>query len=385
MKQILLFLFISLSSFGFCQMPDIIVELNTDSSFTNYDFSCLKVIDERASKDNIGYVSRGIGKNNSKLILKGESTKILIQTIKDLLPKRNNKPELILIVKNILASENIGTQNQYGFCNAEIEFARRKDTSLYSLGTFYSSISEKSNRIKYSHGNRVLLALEDCLMKFNNSDWKNKEGDLIDSSKKDTLFDYKSIPPKGAYFNYNRLKGKSAFNSEDYTITIATNSKNLTTYKINFMGLINPTLVKFVSDGKELYVRTDKTHFIKSGSFGKYIYFQGKIQTVFGNPSYIKSIENTLVIQKDLTMGTVENVFFTAIISDPDSYGEIRFQNYTVISVVIDTENSKVQFVSDIFLFKITKQFPLMLKEYRKSRRKPADKRKVIEALNRKF
>jgi hypothetical protein len=385
MKQVILFLLITLSTFCFAQMPDIVVELNTDSSFTNYGFSCLKVLDERDSKDNIGYVSRGIGRNNSKLILQGDSTEFLIQTIKDLLPKEANKPELVLIIRNIIASENIGTQNQYGFCNTEIEFARQEDTSLYSLGTFYSSISEKSNKIKYTHGNRVLLALEKCFRKFNNSNWKSKDGELIDYTNNDTIFNYKEIPPKGAYYNYKELKRQAPFNSQDYQITLATKSKNHTKYKINFMESINPKFVKFVSDGKELYVRANQTHFIKSGSYGKYIYFQGRIQTVFGNPNYIKSITNTLVILRDLKMRPVENLFFTALISDPDSYGEIRIQNNKVIGVVIDTETGKVKLITDIYLYKITKKFPLMLKEYRKSKRRPDDKRKVIEALNSKF
>ena len=385
MKQVILFLLITLSTFCFAQMPDIVVELNTDSSFTNYGFSCLKVLDERDSKDNIGYVSRGIGRNNSKLILQGDSTEFLIQTIKDLLPKEANKPELVLIIRNIIASENIGTQNQYGFCNTEIEFAWQEDTSLYSLGTFYSSISEKSNKIKYTHGNRVLLALEKCFRKFNNSNWKSKDGELIDYTNNDTIFNYKEIPPKGAYYNYKELKRQAPFNSQDYQITLATKSKNHTKYKINFMESINPKFVKFVSDGKELYVRANQTHFIKSGSYGKYIYFQGRIQTVFGNPNYIKSITNTLVILRDLKMRPVENLFFTALISDPDSYGEIRIQNNKVIGVVIDTETGKVKLITDIYLYKITKKFPLMLKEYRKSKRRPDDKRKVIEALNSKF
>ena len=392
MKQVILFLLITLSTFCFAQMPDIVVELNTDSSFTNYGFSCLKVLDERDSKDNIGYVSRGIGRNNSKLILQGDSTEFLIQTIKDLLPKEANKPELVLIIRNIIASENIGTQNQYGFCNTEIEFARQEDTSLYSLGTFYSSISEKSNKIKYTHGNRVLLALEKCFRKFNNSNWKSKDGELIDYTNNDTIFNYKEIPPKGAYYNYKELKRQAPFNSQDFDIQKANNSIKFTAYKINFNKQINAKIVGFVSDGNNIYMRINDTHFLKSESYGKYIFFRGRIPTTPGNTAIDNTnkkpqlgnevaVVATAAIIIGITAGIMGGgVFFIS----PTPYHN-QATNNTIKGVVLDTETDELKVVTDMFLHTLTKPYPLMLKEYRKSKRRPDDKRKVIEALNSKF
>jgi hypothetical protein len=373
-------------------MPDIVVELNTHSSFTNYGFSYLKVLDERVSKDNIGYVSRRIGINNSKLILQGASTDFLIQTIKDLLPKEANKPELVLIIRNIISSENIGTQNQYGFCNTEIEFARKEDTSLYSLGTFYSSISEKSNKIKYTHGKRVVSSLKDCFNKFNSTNWKSKDGELIDYTNNDTIFNYKETPPKGAYYNYKELKRQAPFNSQDFDIQKANNSIKFTTYKINFNKQINSKIVGFVSDGNNIYMRINDTHFLKSESYGKYIFFRGRIpatpvNTAIDNTNKRPQLGNevavvaTAAIIIGITAGIMGGgVFFIA----PTPYGN-QATNNTIKGVVLDTETDELKVVTDMFLHTLTKPYPLMLKEYRKSKRRPDDKRKVIEALNSKF
>lgn len=383
MKKITLFYFLIIA-FGtsYAQMSDIIVELKTDTTFEDFGFSIVKVMDERTSKNNIGFVSRGIGHNNTKVVLKDTSTAYLEQTINVLLPKKENNVQLVVIIRNIIVSENIGTMTQLGFCNTEIEFAIKKDTLLYSLGTFFSSISEKSNRVKYSHGQRVLLAIEDCIIQFSKTDWRNNEGKLT-NNENNIKFDYKNLPPKGAYLNYNQMKRKTPFDNQDYEINLATKSKKITTYKINFKGLINPKLVQFVSDGKDLYVRTSQTHFIRSGSYGRYIYFQGRIPTTYGNING-RATANVISIQRDLIMGDVESLFFTALVHDTDSYSEVRINN-KVIGVVIDTENGKVKFLSDMFLYRITKPYPLMLKEYRKSRRKPEDKRKVIVELNSKY
>ena len=59
--------------------------------------------------------------------------------------------------------------------------------------------------------------------------------------------------------------------------------------------------------------------------------------------------------------------------------------NNTIKGVVLDTETDELKVVTDMFLHTLTKPYPLMLKEYRKSKRRPDDKRKVIEALNSKF
>ncbi|NQX99420.1 MAG: hypothetical protein HRT73_16310 [Flavobacteriales bacterium] len=369
-------------------MPDIMIELNPDIILKEFDFSIIKAIDKRASKDNVGYVSRGIGTNNTKVVLKDASTTYLENIIKKLLPKKENNSEIVLIIRNILISENIGTQNQYGYCNTEIEFARQVDTSLYSLGTFYASIFEKSNRVKYSHGKRLLRAFEDCFTQFYHSDWRNKDGTLIKFSTKESVFDYKALPPKGAYLNYNDMKRKVPFDTQDYKITLAKSSKKITSYKVEFKESVNSKIVQFISDGKNLYIRANQTQFIKSENYGKYIYFQGRIPTTYKNPNY--GSHNATIISINgagaagAIIGITASIFFTALANDSYSNKELS-TNYSIKGVVIDTDLGEVKFVTDMYLHRITKSYPGMLTEYRKSKRKLDDKRKVIELLNSKF
>lgn len=392
MKQLFIFIGLFYTFAGCCQMRDIEITLNTDSAFIAYGFSCKEILDDRAIKDNIGYVSRGIGRNNSKLVLTGDSSEIFKQTFKNLRPKSDNKTELVLIIRNLIASENIGTQNQFGYCNAEIEFAKREDTALYSLGIFHSSITERSTRVKYTHGKRIVEALEECLEKFNESDWKNQATKLIDYPYKNIPFDYKNLPPKGVYLNYSNLKRKAPFNTSDFEIQKANNSIKFTTYKISFAKELNSKLIGFVSDGNDIYMRINETHFLKSESYGKYIFFRGKIPTTPGNTAIDKSERQShqgsdvVVIAAaaviiGITAGIMGGGFF---IASPAPSGNTT-TNMSIKGVVIDTETDELKVVTDMFLYRITKPYPLMLKAYRKSRRKPDDKRKVIDAINAKF
>lgn len=391
MKNILLFLIILIPAMGFGQMPDIEIELNTDSAFLSYNFSCHEIIDARSSKENIGKVSRGIGSNNSNLIIKGDSSDLFAQIFRNLTPNEVNKPNIVLIIKNILASENIGTQNQFGYCNVEIEFAKRRNSILLSLGTFYASVGVRTTKAKYTHGERVVSALEKCLEKFNTSDWQSLTGTEIDLSKEDTVFDYSQVPPKGAYFNYKSLKGKAPFNAKEMSIIQTNKSTKFAIYKIKFDEEVNSKLVGFVSDGKDIYMRLNDTHFLKSESYGRYIFFRGKIPTAIGNNSIdrnnIKSPNTTDVaviataaVIIGITAGIMGGGFFIA-----SPMGNNNNVNTSLKGVVIDTETDELKVVTDMFLHRITKPYPLMLKEYRKSKRKPEDKREVIEALNAKF
>lgn len=354
----------------FSQAKDITLTLSSDTILSEIGFSCLKVIDKRELKDNIGFVSRGLGRNNVQVQLSDNFEVHLTETINKLIPEKNTH-SLLLVVHNLKVSENIGTINQYGYCDIEIEFLKQIDTNLYSLGTINHSVYERNFYIETTHNRRVLKALQECLIKFNNTEWKNNKGILIEDLNKEIVFDYKNIPPKGVYFSYTQMIRKSPLNSIDFKIIEAKQTKKFEIYSIDFKNKIKTKLIQFISDGKHIYIQTTNNQYLKSKYFGKYIYFYGRVPIAsnFEAPIYL-----FVGIGGGLTGGLVFAVFDNGVST-----------NTTIKGAVLDTEKGTIRFVSDKCLYDITQSYPEILKEYRYSERELSDKEEVIIKLNSKY
>jgi len=277
LKSFLLILIFSLASRQF-KASDITVTLTPTSALSGIKFSSLKIIDDRIFKGNIGYVTRGkLVPNNKKIVFPEKFETYMEKTLNILLPKKKESNNLVLIFKRFTVSEKIGTLNQYGFFNIEIEFARQVDTLLYSLGTFNANISANNSRVKYTHAERILKGLVVCFRKFDKTEWKSNQGILIEKHHETISYDYKSVLPKGVYLNYRQMIKKSPLDSINFEIKQVKQSKRYVAYEIDFKGKINSDLVNFVSDGTTIYIHANRNHFLKSKCYGKYIYFQGKV------------------------------------------------------------------------------------------------------------
>ncbi|MBQ21413.1 MAG: hypothetical protein CMD31_11710 [Flavobacteriales bacterium] len=370
MKLKFLFLLFYICFNKFSQAKDITLILSPDTILSEIGFSCLKVIDKRDFKDNIGVVSRGLGKNNTQIHLSDNFEAHLTETINKLIPE-NNTPSLLLVFHNLKVSENIGTMNQYGYCDIEIEFLKQIDTLLYSLGTISHSVYENSFHVETTHNQRVLQALQKCLMKFNNTDWKKKSGILIEDFEKEMIFDYKNVPPKGVYFSYTQMIRKSPLNSIDFKVVEAKQTKKLETYSIDFENKINTKLIQFISDGENIYIQTTNNQYLKSKYFGKYIYFYGRVPITTNS-------DPTIYLFVGLVGGLTGGIVFAA-------FDDGVSTNTSIKGAVLDTEKGTINFVTDRCLYEITKPYPEILKEYRYSNRKITDKEDVIIKLNSKY
>ena len=369
-KTILIIALILLNLITYSQATNITIELKPDSSLKGIHFSCLKVLDARYFKKSLGFVTRGSGKNKTGVQLLGNFEENLEKTITTLLPKGNDSPKLVLIIKDITISEHIETMTQIGFCNVEIEFAKQVDTLLYSLGILHANITENKSGIKYSHDKRILNGIEACFRKFDKTDWRNMDGALIKDINHRTLFDFKNPPPKGAYISFNQMAKKTPLDSINFEIKRANRSKKFAVYSIETKKRINIEPVQFVSDGKNIYMRINQSQFIKSRNYGKYIYFEGKVSAAFSTGGRVAT-----AFAVGLVGGLVGATIF-AVASNNDA---------KVKGVVLETETGNLKIITDMYLYRITKEFPGMLTEYRKSKRRITDKEKVIINLNSKY
>ncbi|MGB0882241.1 MAG: hypothetical protein ACPGSO_04765 [Vicingaceae bacterium] len=360
-KLLILILAVFTFEISNAQFLSIAIELKPDSQITDLDFSCTKVIDGRINKNSIGQIYRDRKKIEIHFI--NEFTEHIKDATDFILPDSPEKDKLVLIFKELSVFEKSDVTGKYGTCNVKIEVAKQIDSSLYSLGTFNSSTTDTKGNIQYTHGRRIIKSIKECLRKFNETDWKNTAGELIEREDSVLSFDYTSIPPKGIYLSYNQLCNKSPIDSLNFDMILSNNSKQFPTYKAE----MNNTLIKeqaiFISDGKSLYMRSNQTQFVKAISFGKYIYFQGKIATKSKSSEYIPAAA--------IGGGLIGVAIFTTASNNTKAGG-----------VVLETETGQLKIVTDLYLLRITEPFPLMLKAYRKSRRKLDDKRDVLVKLN---
>ena len=368
MKKILFFI---LTVFTFdisnAQFLSIAIELSPDSALTGFDFTCSQVIDGRYNKNNIGQIYRDRKKIEIHFI--NEFTEHLKSSTDKLLPHSTEKIPLVLIFKELSVFEKIDISHKYGTCNVKIEIAKQVDLSLYSLGIFSSTITATKGNIQYTHGKRVIESITECLKKFDKTKWRSNKGILIKKGKSNYKFDYKNIPPKGIYLSYNQLSMKSPIDSLKFTINLNNKSIHFPAYKLDMDNIFIKEQAQFISDGKNLYMRSNQFQFVKATSFGKYIYFQGRVP--------IKSKADNKIATAAIIGGLTGVMIFAATSS--------KSTNSKGKGIVLETETGILKLVTDLYLLKITKPFPLMLQTYRKSRRKLDDKRDVIFKLNSMF
>lgn len=386
MERIFFFLLLSLFYSNAFSQKEIFIDLKPDSAFRNIHFSYSKVIDARDNKTHIGLVTRGLGfvNNNTKVNFNKDFAEHIDETLVKLISKSKDTLGIIIIIRNLIISENIGTMSHYGYCNTEIEFAKYKDNRLYSLGTYLSSIIEKKSDIEGTHSQRIIKSFEECFMKFQNSNWENITGKLIQTFYQDSIFDYKNVPPKGIYMTFNQMIRKTPFKI-NYEIEISKTVKDNNVYQIVFKNNMNPDLVQFVSDGASLYLNIGNDNYLKAENFGKYIYFEGRVPIVIEHtntyqPVYLVSFGGVGALIGSIVLSATANSIMAS------SYNSTTYTtNTSYKGAIFDTEKGNIRNVTERCLHDITKPYPELLKNYRKTNRKLEDKKQVVFELNTKY
>jgi hypothetical protein len=362
MKKLALFIVLIISSWvGYSQNVVHIIRLNPDSALKNIRFFCLEVLDARTNKENIGFP---IGNANAVAQFEGSFVGHLKSTFDKILPQEEGKLGLVIIIRDLEISEKIEYSGKLGFCRVEIEFAKRVDTILYSLGVFDAHIIAKGTDITSGHEKRILLVLEECFRQLDETNWENAKEFIIEDIHHKMVYDYKSIPPKGAYLSYLQMARGIPTDSVELKIKQFNASKKNPTYSIKINKKDSPNQVLFVSDGENIYLRLDKYQFVKSRFYGKYIYFQGKLPSL---------IDPCMGVSFDLATGLLG----AALVSVGNSS--------SVAGIILETETGQLKGLTDYYIVSITKPYPEILKEYRASKRNLEAKENVIKQLNSKF
>jgi hypothetical protein len=255
------------------QGNEYIISLVPDSVCESLRFSCSDVLDARNNKKNIGFVQIGLINKIVLAQLNGGFTNHLKQTIDKLVP--DNKTQLTLIFRFFIIAENTNPEIEESYCKIEIEFAKKVDGKLFSLGIFDSHIIGGGFDVTKKHPKRILKGIQECFRKFDKTNWESKEGILIADINHGYNYNHKIVPPKGVYLSYGQLTRKQPTENVNYKIIERYDlQKNYDTYVINFDN-IDDNYVQYVSNDTNIFLRINNNNiYIKSKHHGKYIYFR---------------------------------------------------------------------------------------------------------------
>lgn len=360
-KEILTFLFSSFIVFLLQGQSDVhYIKLKRPAfPIDELEFRYLKVIDGRRDTTNLGYVNKILHKNPLRTQLKGG----LESSIKNLLDDMLNqviteRPKFVFIFHEIQILESLTSSTQHGYCKVELEIARKTDGQLYSLGIFEAEANNRKIDVTWSHGKRIRRAIKKCLKTFNETDWENNQGELIDATAIPYTYDYKSIPPQGLYRSFGELAQKKALKGLEFDLEkVIASEKYDDQY---FLILEKEELadqIRYISDGTHIYLYAgklaQKSTFLKAVHQGRYWLF----------------VTRYSIPEIGIVFGLFEEI-----------------ASYKGRIVYFDTQTKKLRKLNDFKIIQLTKMdHPEIFEAYKKSKRKLKDRKEVIIKLNEKY
>ena len=338
------------------QKNELLIKLEVNQSVFNSDFKCVEVIDNRPVKSNIGFAKIGLMEKKVPVNFDGEFSDYLKNNINKLFFGDKEKQDLVFIIHQLDISERKSTFSNKGIYKIKIEFAEYKNSTLYSLGSFYHELEKGGGGtdVYKVHGKRLLECLINCIKPFYKSDWKNVKSVPISMSE-DVAYDIKKHPAKGLYSSFNHLAKSEPLDVSEYDITKFIASSKIAQYRVKGLDKKLTKKIKFISNGPHIFMHASKycyhKHFVRAKHKGKYLYFEDK----FAKP-------NPAVY---VTFGMVG-----VAISNSKK------------GLILDTSTGLVHILSNRSVFELIKDHPDIYREFKLSKRKLEDREQAIIRLN---
>lgn len=318
------------------------------------DFECSNVIDKRIVQDNIGIVQVGLTNRKTVAKLEGGFEMAIQKRANEIMINNTDPEQIIFIIHELRISERTTFSSERATCSIDIEFAKKKNSTLYSLGQYSFEMDRGGLEITAAHDNLITMCLKRSIDEFSNSNWKEKEGKPINLEEITKNYSLKEVPPSGCYASFNKLANGveiPEFKGRLINISEGANSEH---YKLK--ALERKDLKKkavFLSDGTHLYVHGSKystnNYFIKSREYGKYILFVDTLTDPLATASF------------GLT---------GAIVSTRR------------VGIVLDTSTGEIAIIKDDVVRRLGKSHPTIVRKYFNSKKKLDDKVNFIIQMN---
>ena len=346
------------SSNIYCQNGVHLVTLKTKPKFPFKDFYISEVIDQRVVRDNIGTLPIVDAWRNlygwELAFFPTYFESYLQQVLNELIKVKKGEP-IILIIHEFNISEIDETWARFGRFRFRLEFAYRKDNRLYSIFYTEGSVKGKGSNIRKGHPSSILFGLKKAFTDFDNSNWKEIEGEEMELYEIIGL-DFNKVPRKGLYDNFIRLAWDDPFQEDNYTLKDLGSEYSFYVVQDSLGKKFNKK-IDYVSDGKDIFLNSSlitgvDVNFIKSLFIGKYIYFEAE----FSNPSA------------------------------SGNFGVIgAIASNSLRGIILDTETGLIHILDKTGTKNFLENYPEELEKYLSSEKKLADRRKAILSINKKY
>ncbi|MFT4660370.1 MAG: hypothetical protein ACI8XB_000633, partial [Patiriisocius sp.] len=326
----------------------------------NYNLHISKVIDKRENKGNIGsYKKNGVLKNSVKVSFPFDIQTYLLDCLHQVShPKVINDDSFILLIHKFKMYSKTFSSVEVALFDIEIEFAKETDSLLQSYGIFESRTMENLMIIarSYARSQQIELAIENCFTSFEESNFLvNNLQPVVLESRRNYNFKPKSIMKKGLYFSYGNFINGNNLKDASFRFEQRNQSNKNRIFQLNSPAVEDPGRVRFVSNGENIFMNLQGSlygnYFVPALEVGRFLYFEHKLnlpsEAYFGVPG--------------ASMSTSRK------------------------AIIFDTQTGKSMPFNDFNIYTIVKDHERILIEYKKSKRKLADARIAIAALNKKL
>ncbi|MEO0470433.1 MAG: hypothetical protein AAF206_12485, partial [Bacteroidota bacterium] len=249
--------------------------------------------------------------------------------------------------------EQTGAVSELGLFRIQVEFARKEGEQLYSLGYFEEQIEGKSMDVTGKHGHRIKKGITNCVEAFQQTDWKNIKGSIVESNQGPLNFNYTQLPKTGIYASFYQMAQGEPLMDSGYEVS-KSSSKRYPKYTLrNDQGQkINKRITAF-SDGENIYIHASRysysSHFSRVKHIGRYLYLEDR----FSDP----------------LAGVLFGLMGLAFSKAPKS-------------VIMDTETGLVTVLREDNMKQVLDGYPDILERFKNSNQKLRDYEAAILSLN---
>jgi hypothetical protein len=373
MKKIILVFNLFFLLMGYAQERKVhLISLSNEKNVAiDSDFYIEKVYDGRQIKENVGTVYVSLFNSKVSADFEKPFTEELQSLFVVLYPKSESKKGISIRINELYVTEmNADTDNklktQTGSATVVLDIIEKKeDGKEYITGTFFSSKEETRGDVTKKHGELITKAIRNSFENYKNT--KQAYKTPMPFNPEASIEVAKPEIKAGVYLNYQDVFNGRFLSLDEYTIT---------KYKEGFCLLSNATgrvengFYGF-SDGKNFYLNLFQFSKIK-------YYLKAEIM---GNHYFIDE-----VAERNLDFNSFYLAYGSAIafgggiipmmIIDGNNDSEPK-----KIPLVIERIKGTPTFLTDKYVLNMLQSDEVLLKEYKKTKRTPADKKAIYKRL----
>ena len=345
---------------------------NEKNTAIDCDFYIEKIYDGRQVKENIGTVY--VSLFNSKVSANFEKplTDELQSLLAVLYPKKESKRAISIRINELYVTESSAdTDNNFkkmqtGSATIVLDIIEKKEDGIeYITGTFFSSKEDSRSDVTKKHAQLITSAIKNSFANYMNTQDTYKIAIPFVAEESVNLDSINTEIKAGVYLNYKDVFNGKFLSLEDYTIT---------KYKEGFCLLNNATgrvengFYGF-SDGNNFYINLFQFSTVK-------FYLKTEI---LGVNYFINEVEernldfNSFYLAYGGMVAMGGGLLPVLIFSGSGSSEPQR------IPLVIERTTGMPTFLTDKYVINMLESNPVLLKEYKKTKRTPADKKMIYK------